>query len=62
MGKNGRDDRIDVGQIERNTRLIEDSTQDTPFNEEMMAGDADYGERLYDNLPVDKVGFMPKWK
>ena len=23
---------------------------------------ADYGEKLYDNLPEDKVGFMPTWK
>lgn len=56
---NGRDDRIDVAQINRNIRLTEDSTQETPFNEEIMAGEADYGERLYDQMPDDKVGFMP---
>lgn len=59
---NGRDDRIDAGQIERNRRLTQESTQETPFNEEIMAGEADYGEALYDNLPEDKVGFMPRWK
>jgi hypothetical protein len=61
-GNNGRDDRIDVEQIERNRRLTEESTQETPFNEEIMAGEADYGERLYDQMPEDKVGFMPRWK
>lgn len=55
---NGRDNRIDVEQINRNIRTTEDSTQETPFNEEIMAGDADYGERLYDQMPEDKVGFM----
>jgi hypothetical protein len=59
---NGRDDRIDVAQIERNRRLTEESTQETPFNEEIMAGEANYGEALYDNMPEDKVGFMPTWK
>lgn len=58
MGFNGRDDRIDVEQINRNTKLIEDSNMETPFNEEIMAGDADYGERLYDQMPEDRVGFM----
>lgn len=56
---NGRDDEIDVQQINRNRRIALDSTQDTPFNEEIIAGEADYGERLYDQLPEDKVGFMP---
>ena len=55
---NGRTDEIDVQQIERNRRLIEDSTRESPQNEEIMAGDADYGERLYDQLPQDRVGFM----
>lgn len=55
---NGRDDRIDVEQIERNTRTTQDSTQATPFNEEIMAGDADYGDVLYNSLPEDRVGFM----
>lgn len=58
---NDRDDEIDVVQINRNRATALDSTQDTPFNEEIMAGDADYGDRLYNQLPKDKVGFMPKW-
>ena len=56
---NGRTDEIDVQQIERNRRLIEDSTRDSPQNEEILAGDANYGERLYGQLPEDRVGFMP---
>lgn len=55
---NGRDNRIDVEQINRNIRMTEESTQETPFNEEIMAGDADYGEALYGNLPEDNVGFL----
>lgn len=54
----GRDDEIDVQQINRNRRLAMDTTQETPFNEEIEAGSADYGERLYGNMPEDKVGFM----
>jgi hypothetical protein len=59
---NGRDDRIDVEQINRNTRLMEESTNEGPLTEEIMAGEATYGEMLYDRLPEDKVGFMPRWK
>jgi hypothetical protein len=56
--KNGRDDRIDVEQINRNTRLVQDSNWESPQNEDIMSGEADYGERLFDQLPEDKVGFM----
>lgn len=56
---NGRRDRIDVKQINRNIDLVHESTQETPWNEAIMASDADYGERLYDQMPEDKVGFMP---
>ena len=55
---NGRTDRIDVEQINRNIRTVNDSTQDTPFNEEIIAGDADYGEVLYNAMPEDRVGFL----
>jgi hypothetical protein len=60
MAKNGRSDSIDTEQIRRNIRVTQDSTQSSPFNEEIMAGSADYGEALYNNLPIDNVGFMPK--
>jgi hypothetical protein len=59
---NGRTDKIDTKQIDRNIRLTEDSLMETPFSEEIMAGDADYGERLYDQMPTDRVGFMPREK
>lgn len=55
---NGRTDRIDVAQIDRNRRTMLDSTVDSPFVEEISAGEANYGEALYDNLPEDRVGFM----
>lgn len=55
---NGRDDEIDVEQINRNLRTTHDSTQCTPFNEEIIAGDADYGDVLYNSMPEDRVGFL----
>ena len=55
---NGRDDQIDVEQINRNIKTTEDSNMETPFNEEIMAGDADYGDVLYNSMPEDRVGFM----
>lgn len=55
---NGRNNEIDVEQINRNIRTTEDSNMETPFNEEIMAGDADYGDVLYNSLPEDNVGFM----
>ena len=56
--RNGRNNEIDVEQISRNIRTTEDSNMETPFNEEIMAGDADYGDVLYNSLPEDKVGLM----
>jgi hypothetical protein len=56
--RNGRNNEIDVEQINRNIRTTEDSTQETPFNEEIMAGDADYGDVLYNSMPEDRVGLM----
>jgi len=55
---NGRNNQIDVEQIERNIRTTEDDQLDSPFNEEIMAGDADYGEVLFNTMPEDRVGFM----
>lgn len=56
--RNGRDNEIDVEQINRNIRTTEDSNMETPFNEEIIAGDADYGDVLYNSLPEDKIGLM----
>jgi len=52
--------RIDTEQINKNRRLMADSTIESPINPTIEDCDADYGERLYDQLPKDKVGFMPK--
>lgn len=51
--------RIDSDQIYKNRRTMDDSTLESPFNAEIEDGDADYGEYLFDNLPDDRVGFMP---
>jgi hypothetical protein len=56
--RNGRNNRIDVEQIDRNIATTEDSYLESPFNEEIMAGDADYGDVLFNSLPEDRVGFM----
>jgi hypothetical protein len=56
--KNGRDDEIDVAQINRNREVCLNSTQDTPWNESIMSGDADYGEVLYSTFPEDRIGLM----
>jgi hypothetical protein len=51
--------RIDVEQIARNRRVMNDSVIDSPYVAHIEDSDADYGEYLYDNLPDDRVGFMP---
>lgn len=56
--KNGRDDQIDVAQNNENIRVALESTQCTPFNEEIIAGDADYGAVLYGTFPEDRVGLL----
>lgn len=55
---NGRNNQIDVEQIDRNIRTTEDSNYEGPFNEEIMAGDADYGDVLFNSMPEDKIGLM----
>ncbi len=40
---------------------MENSTIESPLCPQIEDSDADYGERLYgDNMPGDRVGFMPK--
>jgi len=56
--RNGRNNRIDVEQIDRNIQTTEDSYLESPFNEEIMAGDADYGDVLFNSMPEDRVGLM----
>ena len=52
--------RLDTEAINRNRRLMENSTVEGPYVAQIEDEDSDYGERLYgDNMPADKVGFMP---
>lgn len=55
---NGRTNEIDVEQIDRNIRTTEDSNYEGPFNEEIMAGDANYGDVLFNSMPEDKIGLL----
>jgi hypothetical protein len=55
---NGRNNQIDLEQNDRNIRTTEEDLLDSPFNEEIMAGDADYGDVLLNSMPEDRVGFM----
>jgi hypothetical protein len=50
---------IDTKQINRNRRICEDNTIDSPYNAVMEDADADFPERLYDRVPGDKVGLLP---
>ena len=51
--------RIDVQQINRNKAVMQDSTVDSPYVAHFEDSDADFPERLYDNLPTDRVGLLP---
>jgi hypothetical protein len=51
--------KIDVQRINKNRRLMENSTIDSPYCPQIEDCDADYGEQLYGNMPPDKVGFLP---
>ena len=48
-----------IKQIKRNRSVMEDSTIQSPYEPQIGDSDADYGEKLYDQMPQDKVGFMP---
>jgi hypothetical protein len=51
--------RIDMSEINRNRRVCADNTIESPFNAAMEDTDADYPQRLYDQLPEDNIGLMP---
>lgn len=53
--------KIDEAQINKNRRIMEQSTIDSPYVPSLSDSDADFQERLYggDNMPADKVGLMP---
>ena len=52
--------KIDVEAINRNRKLMEQSTIDGPYVAQIEDAEADYGQQLYGNMPVDQVGLMPK--
>lgn len=51
--------RIDIDQINRNRRVMEDSTIDSPYIFPLEDSDADFPEYLYDRVPGDRVGLLP---
>jgi hypothetical protein len=52
--------KLDVNQIDKNRRTMDDSTIESPYVPSLSDADSDFQERLYgSNMPVDKVGFMP---
>jgi hypothetical protein len=50
--------RIDTSQITRNRKVIADSTIESPYGIVMEDADADFPERLYDQMPDDRVGLI----
>jgi hypothetical protein len=51
---------MDAKQIKENRRVIYASTIESPYVPVISDGDADFAERLYDQLPTDSVGLLPK--
>ena len=51
--------RINTKMIDANRRLTAENTIESPYNAVFDDSEADYIERLYDQLPPDKVGFLP---
>jgi hypothetical protein len=51
--------KLDIEQINRNRRVMNNSTIDSPYVAHIEDADADYGEQLYDKLPEDLVGLLP---
>ena len=51
--------KLDTAQINKNRRVMADSTIESPYNAVIEDGDADYGERLYDQLPEDPLKQIP---
>ncbi len=52
--------KLDTEQINKNRRVMAESTVESPYNAVIEDGDADYGQRLYDQLPPDHIGLLPK--
>lgn len=52
--------RIDTKQIDLNRRIVAENTVESPYNAVFADSDADYIERLYDQLPPDHIGILPQ--
>jgi hypothetical protein len=50
---------MDIKQINKNRRIMAECSIASPIVPTIEDCDADYGERLYDQLPPDKVGYLP---
>ena len=51
--------RIDTDAINRNRKVMENSTVEGPYVPQIEDSDADYGEKLYGEMPGDRIGLMP---
>lgn len=52
--------KLDVKQINLNRRVMEDSTIESPYNAVLEDSDCDLPEQLFDRMPPDNVGHLPK--
>jgi hypothetical protein len=52
--------KLDVEQINKNRKEMDDSTIESPYVDTFADSDCDIPQRLFDsNMPADNVGFMP---
>jgi hypothetical protein len=49
----------DIGQVARNKKAVEDNSIDTGWNVQIEDGDADYGEKIFNARPTDRIGLLP---
>lgn len=50
---------MDVKQIRENRKLMRESTIESPICPTIEDTDADYADRLYNQLPADELDFIP---
>jgi hypothetical protein len=51
--------KIDESQLNRNRRVMAESTVESPYNAVMDDSENDIPEHLYDSVPKDPSGLMP---
>ena len=52
-------EKLDVEQISYNRRIVRDNVLDDSTQPAVADCDADWPERCYENMPEDRVGFIP---